>query len=379
MRSDKNTPESAVPQAPSDPPTALWGTEDISRLSLNDEEHDKSLVAADADNETNDKGNEKEESAISIRDPSGRPVSLRRSFIKRQDKSNLKPNPKYSEASLGTMSSTGLSGLTGLTNFTNLSSVAGISYATVSTASCSSHLAPETNTGNDIDPDVFNNSLFLEGQMLENTAVSDTSPTLSQRHIASNINTRHDVDSIGSKHSLYLDGHLSETYPKLDGSIQEKQISGSTCTPSMSTLRRSLLRKSSIGEGREYDSAYEGDVDLEDASLLSMRTDEMMSIRSKLSSTVGRKHSMHNSLDSLSYISGRMSICEHMSVADSGIFSMTEAELHDWHKEANEWEEDAEIEDDLIMEEEMQLHEDDCEEVNNMIHMPLMMNGTACP
>jgi len=399
MMSDKNIPESGVPQASSDPPTTLWGTEDISRLSLNDEEHDKSksLVIADDDKEINDGGNESEDRAISIRDPSGRPVPLRRSFTQKPDRSNLKPNPKYSEASIGTMSSTGLSNLTGLTNFTNFSSIGGISYDTENVTSCSSYLAPKTNTGNgidpngfnnslffegqmlenaaaldtestlsqgnilpkakigpntnqgdDIDPDVFGNSLYLEGQILENVTVLDTLSTVSRRNIAPKINPGHDVDSIGFKHtSLHLDGQSAETYPKFDRLIPDKQISGPTCVLSVSA---SLLLTPFIGKCEEDNYNNEENGGLEDASLFSMRTDEMMSTQSRRS----KKNSMHNSLDDLSHLSGHMSICEHMSIADSGIFSMTETEVHDWHKEANKWEEEvAKLEDDLSMEKEM--------------------------
>jgi len=527
MNSDKNIPVSGSPQAPSDPSTTLWGTEDISRLNLNDEEHDKSPAATDDDKGVNDRGDKNEDSARSIRDPSGRTVPLRSDFIQRPDRSNLKRNPKYSEHSLDTMSNTDLSGVTGLTDFTNISSVAGISYATESgmsyattgTASCSSGFVPKSNAENDIDPNVFNNSLFIEGQMSEiaarldteqtsnrrnlkpkmnmeqdldantspkkntgndidpnmsnnslfidgqmseivATATMDTGLTSSRKNLTPKINMGHDLDANGlsgltgltdfthissvagisygtegtascssgiapkinrgnqidqnvsnissyldghisdthpkldrliqekqisgltsapsvstlrssgiapkanrgnhidqnvSNNSLYLDGHISDTRPKLDRSIQEKQISGLTSAPSVSTLRQSLLRTSfaafavddNIGEGNEDAYNNEEDEDVEDASLSSMKTDEIMSSRSRRRS----KSSMQSSLGDLSLMSGMISICEQMSIQDSGIFSMTEGELSEWQKEADDWEEDAKTKDNQRMEE----------------------------
>jgi len=370
-RSDKNMHVPDGPQASTDPSTTLWGTEDISRLNLNDEEHYEIPPAADDIEGVNDSGDGSEDHAPFIHDPSGRSIPLRRSFIQKADRSNLKRSPKYSESSLGTMSSTGLSGLTGITNVTNLSSVADISFASTSTASCSSGFVPKTNMGNDADSNALNsrrNSLLIEGQMSEIADTLDTASNISRKSLASNISMGHDDASV-SNNSLYIDGQMSEIPTKLIRSIQEKQISGfsSTQTPSISTLRQSLLRTSfskgdDIGEGNEDDPTNEKSEDIEDASLLSLNTNEIISARIRRhSSILSRRNSMHNSLEDLSHMSGRMSICTHMSITDSGIFSMTEADMVDFRKELNEWEEDAKIEDIRSLQEEMQLHDANCD------------------
>eukprot|EP00555_Chaetoceros_dichaeta_P006916 CAMPEP_0198255644 /NCGR_PEP_ID=MMETSP1447-20131203/5718_1 /TAXON_ID=420782 /ORGANISM="Chaetoceros dichaeta, Strain CCMP1751" /LENGTH=580 /DNA_ID=CAMNT_0043942057 /DNA_START=118 /DNA_END=1860 /DNA_ORIENTATION=- len=403
-RSDKNIHLPGGPQASSDPSTTLCGTEDTSRLNLNDEEHHKTPAAADDIEGVNNSGDGSEDRATFIHDPSGKSIPLRSSFTQKPDRSNLKRSPKYSESSLGTMSSTGLSlrdsGVTGITNLTNLSSVAGISFAT---ASCSSDFVPKTNMGNDTDPNAFNNSLFFEGQMSETAPTLDTASNLSRTSLASSIRMGHDGTNV-SNNSLYIDGQMSEIPPKLIRTIQgkqisgltsatsistlrhsllhEKQMSGLTSAPSISSLKKSLLRTSfsafvpgdDIGEGDE-DDPYEVDEDLKNESLPSMNTNEIMSARVRRhSSILSRKNSMHSSLDDLSYMSGRMSICEHMSITDSGIFSMTDADMVDFHKELNDWEENAQIEDARSAQAEIQLHDANCEEVYNMTQMSSMMS-----
>jgi len=371
IMADKSVP--GVSQAPLDPSTQLWETEDAPQLNPNDDVRDNFSLAADDIKGANDNGNGSGNFGAFIHCPSGKVVPLRRSFIEKTDsrappmiseesdgpnslhsssihdgRSNLKSNPKYSEGvqkfqhSIGTLSSTGLSGMTGLTNVTNFSSVAGISFASASTASCSSDIVSKTSMGHDDDTHAFNNSLYLEGQML---GLTD-----------------------------------AKSAPILNRAIEEGHISGLTSTPSMPGRRQSLLRASfstfapddDIGEVNEDDLTYEEDEDASKyASLNSLKTDEIMSTRSR---RLSRRNSMQSSLDDLSHMSGRMSICENMSIADSGLFSMTEAELEDWHKEATEWEMEAEIEDNRSMQEAMQLYEGNCEEVDNMTLMSTMMS-----
>mmetsp|Transcript_14307 Transcript_14307/g.16938 ORF Transcript_14307/g.16938 Transcript_14307/m.16938 type:complete len:91 (+) Transcript_14307:2-274(+) len=69
-----------------------------------------------------------------------------------------------------------------------------------------------------------------------------------------------------------------------------------------------------------------------------------MSARCRRHSSILSRGSACSNLTDLSLPSGRQSICENMSLSDSGIFSMNATQLADWQKEAAAWEREADME-----------------------------------
>jgi len=117
-------------------------------------------------------------------------------------------------------------------------------------------------------------------------------------------------------------------------------------TKAMSDLRHSLLRSSLIScEGNEDERRINFDITKIDIA----KVDDLMCPRSRRHSSILSRCSALSNLTNLSRITGRMSICENMSLPDSGIFSMSETELRDWQKEAADWEREAEMDENQAM------------------------------
>merc|ERR1712038_655200 len=161
---------------------------------------------------------------------------------------------------------------------------------------------------------------------------------------------------------LNVENELSSDFTELNVT---SQVKGSSASPTEKTQSRrrsisvndmmldisaqkALLRSSILttnGEGMSFSKEQSFAKDL---SLGSTRVDdEIMSNRSNRSKRFSffRKKSSLSNLDDLSYMSGQMSL--NMSLADSGLFSMSETEFTDWEKKANEWEMEAEMEERL--------------------------------
>ena len=352
-----------------------------------------------------------------IRDEHGRAFPLRQSFTQGDRRgSGMKRDPKYAlNESMGTFSTTGLSGISDPTNISNFT---GISFATESTgtASCSSgpvkvNITEPPKKAHDVDTNAFNNSLFLEGiaplslgekEGLDSTNVNNIQYGFTELMMKEDLSIASSAftsekrpSSLKTKQLSGLSG-ISGTMSKEDLSIassaflpEKRLLSLKNSTADLSTAdstlmserRQSLLRASfstyvpDIGEGNEDDLTYEDSHASKTISMNSIQTDEIMSTRSRRrSSLLSRGNLVHSCLDDLSNLSGRMSICENMSMADSGVLSMSVAEVEDWVGDAARWERDAEIEDCQVTQEELMQLKQNSEEVDNMIEMSSMMS-----
>lgn len=359
-----------------------------------------------------------------IHDQFGRAFPLRGSFTQKKQK---KRDSKHTfNESIGTFSDTGLSGFS---EPTNISNDTGISFATMSTASCSSGVEPvsantsESQEAHAVNTDALNNSLYLEGMVPPNLGeeVSGSTDINRDDYGSTQMMAKEDLSMSSSafmsekrpsilKKNKQISGlsrlsMTSSTIAKEDLSIatsafmsekrpsilKTKQISDSdpSCASTnlsiaSSTLasekKQSLLRESfstfvpDIGEGNENDLTYEEGDASKNYDMSSLQTDEMSTQSRRRSSLLSRRNSIQSNLDDLSGLTGRMSICESMSMEDSGILSMSAEQVKDWVEEAARWEKEAELEDSQVMQEELLQLEHNSEEVNNMTEMSAMMS-----
>jgi len=111
---------------------------------------------------------------------------------------------------------------------------------------------------------------------------------------------------------------------------------------SMTDLRNSLLRASLLSCGSSLDD--QTSKQSKEARFDMTKLDDIMSARCRRHSSILSRGSVCSNLTDLSLPSGRQSICENMSLSDSGIFSMNATQLADWQKEAAAWEREADME-----------------------------------
>jgi len=269
------------------------------------------------------------------------------------------------------------------------------------------------------DTDNFNNSLYLDG-MVSTLGVEEMSgSTLSKIKTSESPNTNTSNNSpflnrmvqrgLGEKEMSGLTGLTDARRPSntssslmsgfsdigrasgTSNSMGADDLSKGSCTIMSDGLSRppmytqnSLLRTSfstfvpDIGEGDEDNSTFEGTDDAsKQLSYGTLKSDEMMSIRSRLRSSMSRRNSGFSNLDDLSCFSGRISVCENMSTTESGIFSMNDSQVEQWAQEANEWEKEAARDDIQLMQEELLQLETNYEEVDNLNEMSSMMSDTC--
>lgn len=242
--------------------------------------------------------------------------------------------PNYSEAegkyndSIDAFSDTGLSGLCSVTDSSNTATIQGRRESNGSMDTFSlSNLTDSSNTAN------RTMQVRRESNYSLNTVSVGGLSGLTDSNSTANVNRTKDrrESLLRASFSTYVSniGEVNE-----DTEITSDEAQKAVMRLSFnSNVQENVLKRFSFG---------------------SMKTDDIMSIRSRRQSIVSRRDSGLSNLDDLSYLTGRSSMCEMMSFGDSGIFSMDEDELADWTNEAIQWEIDAEMEDNQEMQEDLE-------------------------
>jgi len=169
--------------------------------------------------------------------------------------------------------------------------------------------------------------------------------------------------------------------------LGEKQISGLTAASFCNSPNKDLVEETSCSSAVKRPSISLNQIMFDTSNQKSLLHSSILTMNGEgqghlkdLDATMSnrsRRHSirlMHkkcsaSNLDDLSCLSGRMSICENMSMADSGIFSMSDSEFAEWGRKAAEWEMEAEREESMF--------QDIGEEDNRMDEIMAKMNNSS--
>lgn len=309
--------------------SARWGedyplpSEDIDQFEANNDEHNNLLVTDDV-----------EEDEAFIHDHVGKAFNLTSSFTpglsqatthgkdipqmivseenirhRYERRSSLKVNPKYSDA---------------VHKYNSPPSVVSSSGATNATANTTSDIS-----GTEVRFDFKSAPIMGRGLAMEK--------------ISSSIDTNHLSTSF-----------MAEEGEQSSGCTEAMEKKSSSAN--MADLRHSLFRASLLSCGSCEDD--QTSKQSKEARFDMTKLDDIMSARCRRHSSILSRGSVFSNLTDLSLPEGRMSICENMSLSDSGIFSMNATQLKDWQKEAADWEREADMEEENQAMQDSQLNQD---------------------